>query len=357
MQECNLMEAQAQKLSLLFSSYAADSKVESAQLDEDLLGALTGGAIGTGIGALAGNIAGHSIEDKVNTDIDDVSKAGTEELNDKIDNCAAKLKDKAHEFTVPIDNNGTVNIASKDIPVGNGTIKADVDISVGAQAFGDKPITGRVDNVIDTSTQEIKDKGNKYISSIADKAKSKVAGYKLPTTLGTAGAAIGGVTGAAVGHAVTTDDDKKRQQQAASKDGSTIAAESMKVYEMFRAAVDEEEQASNAKKAGYSAAGAFLGTAAGGPMSGALGALAGGAAGAAMTNTDGEQKSQQLGKAVGAGVGGAVGAALTGGSLAGTAGGGGAGAILGDTVGKMAGNRHSKPTPVRNRKKPSKPKP
>ena len=58
MDKCNLMESQAKKIGLLFSSYAAESKVESLPIDEGLLGALTGGAIGTGVGAIAGHAVG-----------------------------------------------------------------------------------------------------------------------------------------------------------------------------------------------------------------------------------------------------------------------------------------------------------
>lgn len=92
MQECNLMEAQAQKLSLLFSSYTADSKVESAQLDEDLLGALAGGAIGTGVGALAGNAVGKSMADdasaKIAAGVDQGVEAGKTEIAAQVSNNA-----------------------------------------------------------------------------------------------------------------------------------------------------------------------------------------------------------------------------------------------------------------------------
>lgn len=314
MQECNLMEAQAQKLNLLFSSYAAESKVESAQLDEGLMGALTGGAIGTGVGALVGNVVGNSVADdastKIATGVDQGVEAGKAEIEKQVNSVAADA------IKLPLIGS-TVQDARDRLTSG---------AQKGLSLAGDK-----LKNAVSKATS----------SSIVDTAT------KL-------GAGAGGIAGVGVGYAVTSkNDDKKKQQQAVNKDGSIIAAESMKVYEMFRAAIDEEEQASNAKKAGYSATGAFLGTAIGGPV----GAAIGGATGAAMTNTDGEQKSQQIGKITGAGIGGAAGAALTGGSLAGTTIGAAAGAMLGDTIGKMTGNKHSKPTPVKNSKKPSKPKP
>ena len=184
---------------------------------------------------------------------------------------------------------------------------------------------------------------------------SKAVDSGIVDTATKLGASAGGIAGAGVGYAATSSDDgKKRKAQHMSEDEDVIVSESRKVYDLFKRAIDEEQQASNAKKAGLAAGGAFLGTAMGGPLGGAAGAALGGAAGAAMTNTDGEGKAQQLGKAIGAGIGGAAGAAMTGGSLAGTAVGGAAGAMLGDTVGKLAGNRHSEPTPVKNPPKKTK---
>ena len=312
MQECNLMEAQAQKLNLLFSSYATESKVESAQLDEDFLGALTGGAIGTGVGALAGNVVGNSMADdastKIATGVDQGVEAGKTEIEKQVNSAAADA------IKLPLIGS-TVQDARDRLTSG---------AQKGLSLAGDK-----LKNAVSKATS----------SSIVDTAT------KL-------GAGAGGIAGAAVGHLVTSK-NKDKKNISENEDNNIITAESMKVYEMFRAAIDEEEQASNAKKAGYSATGAFLGTAIGGPV----GAAIGGATGAAMTNTDGEQKSQQIGKITGAGIGGAAGSALTGGSLAGTTIGAAAGAMLGDTIGKMTGNKHSTPTPVKNSKKPSKPKP
>lgn len=45
------------------------------------------------------------------------------------------------------------------------------------------------------------------------KVKGKVASYNLPTTLGAAGAGVGGVTGAAVGHAMTSDNDEEKKKR------------------------------------------------------------------------------------------------------------------------------------------------
>lgn len=79
--------------------------------------------------------------------------------------------------------------------------------------FGDQPVTDRVDKAIDSSAQTVKKAGNEYIGNMADNVKSKVAGYNLPTTLGAAGAGVGGVTGAAVGHAMTSSNDEEKKKR------------------------------------------------------------------------------------------------------------------------------------------------
>lgn len=45
------------------------------------------------------------------------------------------------------------------------------------------------------------------------KIKGKVAGYNMPTTLGAAGAGVGSVTGAAVGHAMTSGNDEEKKKR------------------------------------------------------------------------------------------------------------------------------------------------
>lgn len=119
------------------------------QIYEDLMGALTGGAVGTLVGGFLGNKAGHSIEDKVNADIDTTG----EEIKGKID--AGK------EMTTAIVDKNTANIHGAI-----DTMKNNVDKSIDSlQASGNQAVA-------DAANDQVKNNKNPILKNSPDWLKS-----------------------------------------------------------------------------------------------------------------------------------------------------------------------------------------